>query len=685
LLFEFVQIADVHIPAGEVNFRAVIDDINSCVKPSFVVITGDITDCGRPEQYKKYLDYKALFDCAVYTGTGNHDLQWWTSNGKNDYKGSIGSLYYSFNYEGVHFVMLDSTVIFVTDGKCGKAQLEWLQYDLNTISREMPVIIFVHHPSVLHDNVTAKAELIRILKRYNIVAIMSGHMHRWGYTIENGIPWVYVTDQKNNNDQGYAIIKISSDMLYIYKRQVKDSSKVLWLTASMINSRKADMSITNVTVQENGNVDISVQIDKAPDGVDSVQASVDNYGPWTNLTQNGSSWFGRIDISTYSPIIPYGKHFVGVNMTDNVGKVWKEYKEYEWSGGNVMTKWVYQTDDIIQSTPTYYNSMIYTGSEDGKIYAINDFDGTLKWSYATEDQIISKPAIFQSAIGCLVIFGSNDKKVYALNADDGLLKWHYVTGGSVITDPLVDDGVVYFGSGDKYIYSLNANDGSFKWRYQTEGLMRQRPLVCGGILYAFVRDTHIWYAINTNDGSLYWRGNADTDMLSFILGDIRPVITGNAKLWCIEPRNKKAGYLNPTNGSLEWTHPFINTMGRIGPATDGTRIFYAANEGREIYAFNVFDNILEWYRDLRAGNNNVDLQEYQVDSALIYDEGILYHVSERGRLTGLNPVSGDKIFIYDAVGFPERSVWQTPEVHNKTIYFGGLDGKIYAVKYNGDV
>ena len=673
----------MHIPAGADNFLAVRDEINSSIKPSFVVITGDITDCGMPDQYDKYLEYISLFSCNVYTGTGNHDLQWWTSNGKNDFKHKIGPLYYSFDYRGVHFVMLDSCVAFELDGKYGKMQLEWLERNLSRIQDWVPVVIFAHHPSKLHNNVTAKAELIKVIKDHNVVAFMGGHMHEWGYTIENGILWGFITDQKNNNGQGYATIRITPYMLHIYKRQVSDNSNILWVSVPIAKKVKVDMTITCVNAQVNGEVDVSVQIKKTPDGVASVRARVDNYGSWTTLTQNGSTWSGSISISGYSPAIPYGMHFIGVEMNDTAAGIWKEYKEYQWSGGDVTTKWVYQTGDIIQSTPTYFNGVVYTGSEDGKVYAVNDSNGTLKWSYATGDQIISKPAIYDGASKYLVIIGSHDNKLYALNADDGTLEWYYTTGGCVISDPLVDNGVVYFGSGDKYIYSLNASDGSFRWRYQTGGLLRQRPMVYNGKLYAFVRDTYIWYAINIDDGSLYWRGNAGTDESMFVLGDVRPVMTGGNKLWCIDAQNKIAGYLDPTDGSLDWTYPSANTIGPMGPATDGTRVFYANNEGREIYAFNVSDNSLLWYRDLRACASDDDLQEFQIDSALICDEEILYHVSERGRITGFNPANGNKIFVYDAVGYPERALWQTPEIHNKTVYIGGLDGKIYAVKYNG--
>lgn len=682
--FEFAHLSDVHELIGTTNFKAIANEVNTNVHPAFTVVTGDITDHGTPAQYDQYLLDKSSINGTVYTSTGNHDVRWWNSNGKNDWKNRIGQLYYSFNYGGVHFVVMDSTVSLELDEKYGKAQLEWLVSDLSTISTDIPVIIFAHHPFKIADNVTGKAELLDTVKNYNVVAYIAGHQHYYGNTVENGVLWEYITYIKDNTLQEFSSVKVTPNKLYIYQRKASDHSSTLWLTAPMKNTRKASMTITNATAQTNGNVDVSVTIDKAPDGVSTVKARIDNYGPWTSLTQTApNTWAGTINIAGYSPAIPYGKHFVGIDMTDTISREWKSYKEYEWSGGNVATKWVFQTGDLIQSSPTYFNGVVYAGSEDKKVYAINDADGTLKWSYTTGDQIISKPAIYQGATKNLVIVGSHDNKLYALNADTGSLEWSYLTGGSVISDPLVDNGTVYFGAGDKYIYAVDANTGAFKWKYLTDGLMRQRPVVVNGTLYAYVRDTYIWYALNTADGSLYWRGNAATDESMFVCGDVRPIYTpAYNKLWAIDAQNTKAAVLDPATGSMTWSSTTVDISSR-GMATDGAKVYYASGNGRQLYAFNASDNSQAWYKDLRAGASDSDQQEFQVDSALIYDSGILYHVAERGRITGIDPATGNIKFVYDAVGYPERALWSTPEVNNKTIYVSGLDGKLYAVQYNG--
>src|SRR5690606_28022771 len=116
-----------------------------------------------------------------------------------------------------------------------------------------------------------------------------------------------------------------------------------------------------------------------------------------------------------------------------------------WAGGDVSTKWTYTTGGMIQAPPTYHQGVVYAGSEDGYVYAINDSDGSLLWSYQTGGDIISSPAIYDrpSPLSDLVLIGSHDKKLYALHADTGAVEWTYTTGGSVISNPLVENGIVY--------------------------------------------------------------------------------------------------------------------------------------------------------------------------------------------------------------------------------------------------
>ena len=84
----------------------------------------------------------------------------------------------------------------------------------------------------------------------------------------------------------------------------------------------------------------------------------------------------------------------------------------------------------------------------------------------------------------MVYFGSYDNNVYALNASTGAKLWSYATGAGVQSSPAVANGVVYFGSGDDNVYALNASTGAKLWSYTTGGCIDSSPTVVNGVVYS---------------------------------------------------------------------------------------------------------------------------------------------------------------------------------------------------------
>lgn len=676
--FNIAHISDIHELIGHEGFLAIIKELNTKIKPDFTIITGDVTDHGTKEQYQQYNEDILNFTNHIYTTPGNHDIRWWNTNGKNDFKEKIGPLYQSFDYQGIHFVLLDTTVTFELEGKLNKSQSKWLQEDLAKIPKEMPVIFFGHHPFRIGNDVTARDELLKIAKDYNLIGYLSGHMHNYDYHCENGIPIININCIKDNPNQEYLTILFTSRKYYLYQHKAIDSSKELWLSKQMNNIRKVDFDIKSINVLQEGNVEVQVLIKNAPDGVSMITARIDNYGPYTALSKISEKiWEGTIDISLYQPTIPNGKHFVGVELTDCCNGLWTKYANYQWEGSLFKTDWIYETDDLIQSSPTYFESKVYSGSSDHNLYCLNEANGKLLWKYTTNDAIISKPVIYHHHPSPVVIFGSHDKNLYALDAKTGKLVWSFATKGSVISDPLVHEEKVIFGSGDEFIYAVNGKSGQLIWRIKADGLMRQQPIVKDNILYAFVRNTYLWYAINLSNGKIVWRGNANTNESYFVCGDIKPIIVGD-KLWCIDGQNFRVGYLSMHDGSLIWTSPIVGSGSR-GMATDGESIYFLTNSGRQIHALNAKTNKFIWSTDLSYNEN--DIQENMVNCDLIYSNNKLIHVASRGRISIIDSLTGNRLSCYDASGYPENTFWSTPEVHGNSLYLTGIDGKIYKVSF----
>jgi hypothetical protein len=68
----------------------------------------------------------------------------------------------------------------------------------------------------------------------------------------------------------------------------------------------------------------------------------------------------------------------------------------------------------------------------------------------------SSPAVANG----IVYIGSNDKNLYAIDAATGKEKWRFATGDWVDSSPAVANGIVYVGSNDKNLYAVGANSSS---------------------------------------------------------------------------------------------------------------------------------------------------------------------------------------------------------------------------------
>jgi outer membrane protein assembly factor BamB len=97
--------------------------------------------------------------------------------------------------------------------------------------------------------------------------------------------------------------------------------------------------------------------------------------------------------------------------------------------------------------------VVYVGSEDGSIYAVDALAGTQIWSKTTGGQVYSSPAIANG----VVYVGSWGNTIYAFNAITGNEVWNYKTGGGVFSSPSIAGGVVFVGSYDSKVYAFGSS------------------------------------------------------------------------------------------------------------------------------------------------------------------------------------------------------------------------------------
>jgi len=202
--FSFVQISDSHIGFNKAanpdvvgTLKAAIDKINNMPSaPKFVLHTGDLTHLAQADEFDTLeQSLKSIKTEKIFYVPGEHDV---TDNGKlyleRFGKGTQGDGWYSYDYNGVHFIGLANVTNHVDGGLgyLGAAQLKWLENDLKPLSASTPIVVFAHIPLwAIYPQWgwgTQDSEVaLGYLKRFGSVSVLNGHIHQTIQKVEGNI------------------------------------------------------------------------------------------------------------------------------------------------------------------------------------------------------------------------------------------------------------------------------------------------------------------------------------------------------------------------------------------------------------------------------------------------------------------------------------------------------------------
>lgn len=202
--FSFVQISDSHIGFNKPANADVLGTLNATIAkinnmpqaPSFVLHTGDLSHLAQAEEFDTLAEaLKAVKTDKIFYVPGEHDM---TDNGKlylERYgKGTLGDGWYSYDYNGVHFVGLVNVTNHVDGGLgyVGPEQLKWLEADLKPLSASTPIVVFAHIPLwAIYPQwgwgTEDSAQVLAMLKRFGSVSVLNGHIHQTIQKVEGNI------------------------------------------------------------------------------------------------------------------------------------------------------------------------------------------------------------------------------------------------------------------------------------------------------------------------------------------------------------------------------------------------------------------------------------------------------------------------------------------------------------------
>jgi outer membrane protein assembly factor BamB len=141
------------------------------------------------------------------------------------------------------------------------------------------------------------------------------------------------------------------------------------------------------------------------------------------------------------------------------------------------------SDLLVLSWPVVADGVVYAGSLDGALYAIDAASGAQRWRFETG--AIGSVAAPVVADG-VVFAGAQDGLLFAASTASGEERWRVELGpGSVANLPLpaVADGVVYAGGGEGILLAVDAASGQERWRLTVGGEAVGAPSVSGGLVF----------------------------------------------------------------------------------------------------------------------------------------------------------------------------------------------------------
>jgi 3',5'-cyclic-AMP phosphodiesterase len=180
------QLSDVHVGGGryrEKLLRTAIEEINAA-KPDLVLVAGDLTDEGYPDQYPVAKKELSALSCPqVVLVPGNHDARNVGYLGFEDTFGARDSRL-RLELDGLQLVLVavDSSKPDLDEGEIGREHYGWIEEGFAG-SADLRVFVCHHHLVPVpgtgreRNQVLDAGDVLSLLRQCGVDLVLSGHRH----------------------------------------------------------------------------------------------------------------------------------------------------------------------------------------------------------------------------------------------------------------------------------------------------------------------------------------------------------------------------------------------------------------------------------------------------------------------------------------------------------------------------
>ncbi|MBE0690242.1 MAG: serine/threonine-protein kinase [Anaerolineae bacterium] len=341
--------------------------------------------------------------------------------------------------------------------------------------------------------------------------------------------------------------------------------------------------------------------------------------------------------------------------TNENGAVVVTTSSFELSGqsGGIQPKWTFKTEDEIRTNPAIWNDMVFIGSYDTNMWALNLETGELAWKFPTNAGIASSPIVDEA--NRAVIFGSEDYHLYSLDTRTGRVNWTFNSGDRIRSTPCVAHNHVFFGSDDGKVYALNAANGKKNWDFETGAPVRCRPAVTNEFVIFGCESGEI-FGLGLS-GQRKWSNRTRKAVIS------APYVDHDEGICYVGSNDNYLYAIDSNNGYTSWR---FRTNGPVisSPMVSGGLIYFGSADGN-LYAVNTQNGKEKW---------KFRTDKPIVGSPTIHQGAVIFGGSDN-ILYCLDAETGKERWQFVTGG----AITSTPLINEGAIFFGSFDHVLYAL------
>lgn len=323
--------------------------------------------------------------------------------------------------------------------------------------------------------------------------------------------------------------------------------------------------------------------------------------------------------------------------------------------------WSFNTKTNIRSTAVTTDTSVIFGSENGRLYSLDLFNGSEQWSLDTGGAISSELLLADGK----VIFLNFAGKIMAVDVVTGAQVWnvntgaeHYRAWGHHLSSALLVGDRIYIGSSSGKVYALKLATGEQLWSMDLKSAIHTKPFMVNDTLYVS-SDTAV-HALDITTSKQLWSVSLQMPT--------SPAVADNTLV--VGSRLNYVLAVDATSGAERWrvSHGVDWVTG--GPVIVDGVAHIGSSDDKKYQAIDLVSGNVKW--EIGMGANVFTTPAFNGDISYL-SSGSSYASPGNGMVRAVNK---DGQILWSLTG---KNFFSSPIVKDTQLFIGSDDGYFYAL------